>query len=190
VTDDSTALFLGRGCSHHIVRNIELLMNSNDDFMNMKTVNVGYGPNPISRGYGTLWPLGKVLFVPDALHNSTSCRQLTKHCFSINFLDDTATIADCKMGKNIITASTYRSHFNRLTIERDICSTLGSNTLFSQELPSRLQPALCHMTRVLSNIANTTRILHEPHTNVQRTNYQVLQKGNNHEEVANRQRIP
>jgi len=74
-------------------------MNSNDDFLNMGIVNVGYGPNPMLRGYGTLWPLGKVLFVPDKLHNSISCRLLKKHGLSINFLEETAIVAECKKEK-------------------------------------------------------------------------------------------
>jgi len=183
-------------------------MNSNDDFLNMGSVIVGYGQNPIIHGYGTLWPLGRVLYVPDALHNSISLRQLTKHSLSIKFLDDAATVNECTKGKTIMTATTYRSHFYRITFERDICSTLGYNTLFSQDLPSRSHPTQCHMTRVLSDISNTTHILHDPlpttneliidsgcsdhmfSTNVQMTNYQVLHKGNKHVQVANGQSIP
>jgi len=104
LTDDFTSLFLDSGCSHHIVRNIELLtdvvMNSNDDFLNIGIVNVDYGPNSMKRGYGTLWPLGRVLFVPDASHNSISCRQKTRHGLSINSLVDTATVAEWKKGNN------------------------------------------------------------------------------------------
>jgi len=95
---------------HNIVRNIELLtdvvMNSNDDFLNMGIVNVGYGPNPMIRGYRALWPLGRVYFVKDALHNAISCRQLTRHGLPVNFVNDTATVAEWEKGKIIMTATT------------------------------------------------------------------------------------
>jgi len=58
-----------------------------------------------------------------------------------------------------MTATTYQSHFYTLTMKSDTCSPLGYNSLFSQELPSRLQPVQCHMTSVLPNISNTSRIL-------------------------------
>jgi len=90
-----------------------------------------------------------------------------------------------------MTATTYRSHYYRLTMERHY-SVKSYHQGYSQR-------------NFLSNISNTSRILNEPlpktneliidsgcsdhmfNTNVQTTNYQVLHIGNKHVQVANGQ---
>ena len=60
-----------------------------------------------------------------------------------------------------------------------MCSTLGYNNIFNQELPSKSNPAKCLMTQVLNDISNTSRILYLPYTNYTKK----------YKKVANGQRV-
>ena len=205
-------LILDSGCTHHMVTNLDLLtdvvLNDKKDTLNLGQVHLGYGAKPNILGYGTLWPLGKVLYVPGIRQNLISVRMLTMHGFSISFINDTAKVEEWTTLSTIMTASVSNGDLYRCEWVPNLTDILQANEMFNQPLPSTKKPAKCHMTRILNDISNTTRILNDPiantneliidsgcsdhmfNTNVQMTDYHVLNELNRFVQVANGQNIP
>jgi hypothetical protein len=101
---------LDSGCTHHMVWNPHLFTNligNNDaDHLGLGNVIVGHGPSLPIRGYGDIWPFGRVLYVPGITANILSCKMLCDHHgYSISFINNTATITDWCSMRNIMTAT-------------------------------------------------------------------------------------
>ena len=107
-----------------------------------------------------------------------------------------------------MTASVENGDLYRLKWVPNIEEILNKEERFNQILPSKENPARCHMTRVLNTISNTTRIIHDPvaptneliidsgcsdhmfNTNVQLTDYDVFRRGEKNVQVANGLSVP
>ena len=86
-----TDLILDSDCTHHMVTNLDLLtnivLNDHQDSLHLGQVIVGNQALLPILGYGDIWPLGRVLYVPGLVSNLISARRLTTQGFSVDFID-------------------------------------------------------------------------------------------------------
>jgi len=144
----------------HLLRNV--VYNDNEDSLNLGNVQIGNGNKLSIRGYGTVWPFGKVLLVPALIYNLISVRMLTAQGFSIYFINIMAKMEEWETLTNVIIAKVDGEGMYSLEWQQEALRQLPPHSIFNQTLPSRKQPARCLMTRVLTNISTTSRILHDP----------------------------
>ena len=76
-------LILDSGSTHHMVWNrlllTEFVPNNDADRLNLGRVECRYGEQLRIVGYGNMWPLRRVLYVPGLSHNMISVKMLTFH---------------------------------------------------------------------------------------------------------------
>ena len=203
-------LILDSGSTHHMVWNplllTEFVPNNDADRLNLGRVECGYGEQLRIMGYGNMWPLRRVLYVPGLSHNLISVKMLTLHGWSVTFINNKAAVTDLRTMSTIMVASVERGDLYRVHWERNISAVLRH--AITQPLPTPQQPAENHMTRVMCNISESSSILCDPivstneliidsgctdhmfNTNVQLTDYSVLPPNSRTVTVANGLRIP
>jgi len=205
---------LDSGCTHHMVWNPHLFTkfigNDENDIMGLGNVFVGHGfPLPI-RGYGDIWPFGRVLYAPGITANILSCKMLCDHHgYSIFFINATATITDWCSMQNIMRATLSTEGMYKITYHPDITTLLDVRIVYNQLLPSLSNPAKCLMIKASTTISESPKILTDPvpptnelilvdsgcsdhmfNTNVQLTNYTILNYQRRHVQVANGHKVP
>ena len=156
-------LVFDSGCTHHMVYNDHLLtdivFNDRSDSLASGQVYCGYGATLDIAGYGNLWPLGNVLYVPEITHNMISVKMLTSHGWAVNFIGDKASVMDLRTMSTIMTAS-VKGGLYMLHWDRHIDEILREG--FDQSLPTLDKTVESHMTRISCYISDTHHILQDP----------------------------
>jgi len=113
-----TELILDSECTHHMVTNLDLLtnivLNDHQDSLNLGQVIVGNQALPPILGFGDIWSLGRVLYVPGLVSNLISVRKFTAQGFSVDFIEDSAKVICWISMQTIMTASVALGDLFRL----------------------------------------------------------------------------
>jgi hypothetical protein len=109
-----------------------LIGNNDADHLGLGNVIVGHGPSLPIRGYGDIWPFGRVLYVPGITANILLCKMLCDHHrYSISFINNTATITDWCSMQNIMTATLSSEGMYKVKYHPDIFTLLDSRLTYN-----------------------------------------------------------